>query len=73
MSEKGLSDRIEIVCAKGADYAFEEEAFDAATCIGASFVWGGYRPTICAKKISPIMTGSRGWNSPFLTPSRNRA
>ena len=48
VSEKGLCDRVEIVCAKGADYTFEEQAFDAATCIGTSFIWGGYRPTICA-------------------------
>jgi ubiquinone/menaquinone biosynthesis C-methylase UbiE len=48
VSEKGLSDRIKIICAKGEDYEFEEQAFDAATCIGASFIWGGYGPTICA-------------------------
>jgi ubiquinone/menaquinone biosynthesis C-methylase UbiE len=50
LAARGLSDRIEIVCARGADYAFEEGAFDAATCIGATFVFGGYRQTIQAMK-----------------------
>jgi cyclopropane fatty-acyl-phospholipid synthase-like methyltransferase len=50
LAAKGLTDRIEIVCSSGADYAFETGAFDAATCIGATFVFGGYRQTIQAMK-----------------------
>ena len=50
LTTKGLSDRIEIVCSNGADYAFEEGAFDAATCIGATFVFGDYQQTIQAMK-----------------------
>ncbi len=50
IEDKGLAGRIEIVCAPGADYAFEPGAFDAATCIGATFVFGGYRQTIQAMR-----------------------
>ena len=50
ISERALSDRIEIVCGKGQDYSFDEQSFDAAACIGASFIWGGYRPTLSAMK-----------------------
>jgi ubiquinone/menaquinone biosynthesis C-methylase UbiE len=50
LAAKGLSDRIEIICSPGADYAFEEGSFDAATCIGATFVFGGYRQTVRAMK-----------------------
>jgi len=50
LAERGLSDQIEIVCGQAAEYEFEAQAFDAATCIGASFVFGGYRPTIAALK-----------------------
>ena len=46
----GLSDRIEIVCCKGVDYPLQEGAFDVATCIGATFVFGGYRETVRALK-----------------------
>src|SRR3990172_3946184 len=31
--KRELSGQIEIVCSRGADYVFEEGAFDAATCI----------------------------------------
>ena len=48
VSEAGLADRIEIVCGDGAQYSFEEQSYDAATCIGASFVWGGYRQAVHA-------------------------
>jgi len=57
---KGLSGRIEIVCASGADYQFEEAAFDAATCIGATFVFGGYRQTIQAMRRAVKKTGRLG-------------
>jgi SAM-dependent methyltransferase len=49
MVERGLTDRIEIVCGKGAEYPIDEP-FDVATCIGASFVFGGYRETIQAMR-----------------------
>jgi SAM-dependent methyltransferase len=58
MSERGLADRIEIVWAKGAEYPFEERGFDVASCIGASFIWGGYRPTVRAMKRA-IRSGGR--------------
>lgn len=65
IAQKGLSDRLEIVCGKGADYAFEEGAFDAATCIGASFVWGGYRPAIRALKHAIRAEGRLGIGEPY--------
>jgi ubiquinone/menaquinone biosynthesis C-methylase UbiE len=50
LAERGLSERIEIVCARGADYPFEAQSFDVATCLGATFIWGGYRETLRALK-----------------------
>ena len=46
----GLSGRIEIVCHNAREYVFREHAFDAALCIGSTFIWGGYRQTIQAMK-----------------------
>jgi SAM-dependent methyltransferase len=46
MVKRGLADRIEIICANAAEYPFEQGAFDVAACIGASFIWKGFRPTI---------------------------
>ena len=65
VSERGLADRIEIVCGKGADYKFEEHSFDVATCIGATFVWGGYRQTIQAMKRAIRAGGRLGIGEPY--------
>lgn len=50
LADNGLTDRIEIVCSPGTDYSIQEGAFDIATCIGATFVFGGYRQTVQALK-----------------------
>lgn len=70
VAAKGLSDRIEIVCGKGADYVFEEQAFDAATCIGASFIWDGYRSAIRAMKPAIRPGGRVGIGEPYWTRDR---
>ena len=57
---KGLSDSIEIVCSNGADYVFEEGAFDAATCIGATFIFGSYQKTVQVLKRAVHQNGRLG-------------
>jgi SAM-dependent methyltransferase len=46
MAARGLSDRIEIVCEHAASYDFTPETYEVATCIGASFVWDGFRGAV---------------------------
>lgn len=46
IKERRLSDKIEIVCSRGDEYSFEKGTYDVAACIGASFIWGGFEPTI---------------------------
>jgi SAM-dependent methyltransferase len=48
MDERGLAERIEIVCGRGAEYPAAEGAFDVAACVGASFIWDGFRPALGA-------------------------
>jgi ubiquinone/menaquinone biosynthesis C-methylase UbiE len=50
MVQRGFSDRIEIICGKGAEYEFEEGSYDVATCIGATFVFNGYQNSLQAMK-----------------------
>lgn len=74
---EGLSDRIEIVCSKGTDYALPEGAFDAATCIGATFVFGGFRETVRALKRAVGPKGRLGigevhWLSDTVPPDYAR-
>ncbi len=46
----GLTEQIEIVCVSGKDYPFKEHSYDVALCIGGSFIWNGFKPTIQAMK-----------------------
>jgi SAM-dependent methyltransferase len=50
MNERDLSERIEIICCNAAEYEYEEKAFSAGICLGASFIWGGFRNTILGMK-----------------------
>lgn len=73
LAARGLSDRIEIVCGGGADYVFEEDAFDAATCIGATFIFGGYRETIqtlkrAVKANGRLSIGETYWQTDHVPP-----
>lgn len=50
VSDRGLADRIDIICKNGAQYPFTIHAHDVAACIGASFIWGDFRDTISGMK-----------------------
>jgi hypothetical protein len=44
----GLAERIELVNTDASQFALEPELYDAALCLGASFVWGGLDATVAA-------------------------
>lgn len=69
MKERGLADRIEIVHGKGAEYEFEENSFDVAACIGATFVFGGYRETIQSMRKAIKPTGKLAIGEPYWRTS----
>lgn len=48
MMARGLAERIEIACGNAAEYRFEPGSYDVASCIGATFIWGGYREALRA-------------------------
>ena len=65
---RGLTGRVEIVCRPGDDYRFKPGDYQAATCLGASFIWGGFQPAIRAMKeaILPqgkLAIGEAYWNT----------
>ncbi len=66
IASRGLSDRLQIVHGPGVDYECQPGSFDFAACIGASFVWGGYRQALQAMRevIHPqgkILIGEPYW------------
>jgi SAM-dependent methyltransferase len=46
--EAGLEERIELVCADAHAFPLEPERYDAALCLGASFIWDGLAGTLAA-------------------------
>jgi SAM-dependent methyltransferase len=50
MKEHGISDRVQILCLNAAEYRFQKHYFNVAACIGATFIWHGFRPTILEMK-----------------------
>ena len=48
IKERNLDNRINIVHANGAEYTTVDQDYDAGLCIGATFIWGGFRETIQA-------------------------
>jgi len=70
---RGLASSIEIVHADGSQYDFENQAFDAACCVGASFIWKGFEPAIAALKtaVKPegrILIGEPYWKNDRVAP-----
>ncbi|HXG77540.1 MAG TPA: class I SAM-dependent methyltransferase [Gaiellaceae bacterium] len=45
-AEAGLAERVAFRLADARDVSFERDAYDAALCLGASFVYGGLAPTV---------------------------
>ena len=68
----GLEDRIELVQADAATY--ELGSYDAALCIGATFVYGGLVPTL--ERLSPtapqVAVGEPYWRAWPLPPDAER-
>jgi SAM-dependent methyltransferase len=64
----GVADRIEIVEGDAAAFPLESEAWDAALCLGASFVWQGLDGTLAAlapavKPGGHVVVGEPFWRS----------
>jgi len=64
----GLESAIEIVEANGSDYGGKPSFFDAAVCLGASWIWGGLEGTLralssWAKPGGLVVVGEPFWRS----------
>lgn len=73
LAASGLAEQIKIVEGSGATYKFELHRSDLAACLGATFIFGGYRQTIQALKtaIKPggrLMIGEPYWLSDTVPP-----
>lgn len=46
----GLDEKIKVFCGNGSEYRFQEKEFDVASCLGATFIWSGFKSAIQAMK-----------------------
>jgi SAM-dependent methyltransferase len=70
---RNLATKLEIVCMDASRYQFEAQSYDAATCLGASFIFGGFQQTIqaLAKAIKPggrMAIGEPYWKTSLVPP-----
>lgn len=65
---RGLAARVEIVEGDGAEYDAPPASFDLASCLGASWIWGGHAGTLeaLARQVRPgglVLAGEPFWRS----------
>jgi SAM-dependent methyltransferase len=58
ISGHGLVDRLQMMNKDASKYNFRKGAYDVAVCIGASFIWGGFGPTV-RKLAEAVRPGGR--------------
>jgi SAM-dependent methyltransferase len=46
LKDNGLENKINIICADASTYELPKGTYDVASCINASMIWGGFRPTL---------------------------
>lgn len=69
IAARGFSERIEIVCGDAAQYQFPKHSYDAATCLGATFIWKGFQPAIAAMKRAIVPGGRLAVGEPYWLTS----
>jgi SAM-dependent methyltransferase len=55
IASAGLAARVTVIEGNGNEYTAEPSSFDVTACFGASWIWGGFQPTLGAL---------RGWTKP---------
>ncbi|MCK5125372.1 MAG: class I SAM-dependent methyltransferase [candidate division Zixibacteria bacterium] len=73
VAESRLENKIELVRADASKYKFEPGGFDIASCMGASFIWEGFQPTlkVLKKALKPggqILIGEPYWMTDNVPP-----
>jgi len=65
MIDRQLEDQIEIICGDAAEYEFAKGAHTHTICLGASFIWGGFRNTIQNMKHAVVENGGLVIGEPY--------
>lgn len=77
LAAAGLAERMAIVCGDAAAYAITPAAYRVAACLGATFVWGGFQPTLTHLRaaLAPggsLVIGEPYWRHSYVPPYYGR-
>ena len=67
LKENNLEKKIKVVCSEASEYKIEEGGYDIASCINASMIWGGFRPTLKKMKTAIKRNGAIIISEPYYT------
>lgn len=67
MVENNLADQIQIICSDASTYKFDAGKYNVASCINASMIWGGFRPTLRQLKTAIRDDGTIIFGEPYYT------
>lgn len=70
IAKAGLSEQIEVVCANPSEYEFPEQAYDVASCLGATFIWGGFSKALTLMRRSIRMDGKLVVGEPYYAQEK---
>ena len=70
IADRQLGDQIEIIWGNAAEYKFAQGKYTYALCLGASFIWGGFRNTIRNMKPAVMKNGGLVIGEPYWMSSQ---
>jgi SAM-dependent methyltransferase len=65
LEDGGVQARVELITADAEDFRPEADRYDAALCLGASFIWGGLAETVAALAPRVVSAGFVAVGEPY--------
>lgn len=70
ITEAGLVGKIDVVCANPSEYKFQSQAYDVASCLGATFIWGGLHKALTLMRSAVRPDGKLVVGEPYYTQEK---
>jgi SAM-dependent methyltransferase len=66
----GLSEKMNVVCTNPIEYDFQENIYDVASCLAATFIWGGFSKALMKMRNAIKPTGKMIVGEPYFTQEK---
>lgn len=70
MAKADLTQTIEVVCANPSEYKFQAQIYDVASCLGATFIWGGFHKALTLMRSAIRPEGKLVVGEPYYTQDK---